>query len=69
MCLLHFLAYDVYVKFYVHPVVTLINKTAKLNLQVKEVLVVQAKKDTSELVKKKEEVTQVRNRGKKGTLP
>ena len=48
--------------------VTLINKTAKLNLQVKEVLVVQAKKDTSELVKKKEEVTQVRNRGKKGTL-
>lgn len=49
--------------------VTLINKTAKLNLQVKEVLVVQAKKDTSELVKKKEEVTQVRNGGKKGTLP
>lgn len=48
--------------------VTLTNKAAKLNLQVKEVLVVQAKKDTSELVKKKEEVTQVRNGGKKGTL-
>ena len=48
--------------------VTPLNKTAKPNLQVKEVLVVQAKKDTSELVKKKEEVTQVRNRGKKGTL-
>ena len=45
--------------------VTLKNKTATLNLQVKEVLVVQAKKDTSELVKKKEEVTQVRKGGKK----
>ena len=49
--------------------VTLKNKTATLNLQVKEVLVVQAKKDTSELVKKKEEVTQVRKGGKKGTHP
>ena len=45
--------------------VTPINKTAKLNLQVKEVLVVQAKKDTSKLVKKQEEVTQVRKGGNK----
>ena len=48
--------------------VTPINKTAKLNLQVKEVLVVQAKKDTSKLVKKQEEVTQVRKGGNKKGL-